>query len=172
MPVIDKSTIDKFFSTNYNTMTDIANLFIKKYRRNYDPALVISECYLYITRSTKDIDCLEAFVKYWIKQNIIWTRSKLNYRYANTDTSELSDVVLNIYEDDIINVEYINNTIDDFSNTLSTYDKSLFNIYYIKGIDTAEKIKKHLNISRSLAYRTVKECHVLEDKLKEYVNGQ
>ncbi len=165
----NKQLLDDYFTKNYNSLLKYTTNYINKYNRKYDNIFVLSECYIHFENYNKEILCVESYVKNWIKQNIIWTNSKLNIN-KEKHNFELIDEILISNDEYIYNENKIEEIINDFYCTLTTYDKSLFNLYYNKNINTAKLIQEQLCISRSSAYNTLNECKTLENKFIQYIN--
>lgn len=162
--------LNHLFSKNYDNLTDYGIKAIKHFRRKLDTTWVLSECYLYLVDNINllvDESDIQSFSKNWIKTNLRWKTtpivrsSQINnnsddilFFYSTTDTPDSSDILTKI---------------EDFRDSLNTYDRRLFNIWWDLDLRKGKDIAKYLDISISGAYNIIKECKELDIRLEIYI---
>jgi predicted DNA-binding protein YlxM (UPF0122 family) len=68
-----------------------------------------------------------------------------------------------VNEDDILD------KIGEFRDSLSTYDRRLFNIWWDLDLRKGREIAEHLDISISGAYNIIKECKGIDYRLENFI---
>ena len=162
--------LNHYYSKNYNELNDYTIKAIKHFRRKLDTTWVLSECYLHLYSATnqlnKESDVI-SWSKNWIKTNLKWKTtpivrsSQVNnnsedilFFYSTTDTPDSSDILTKI---------------ESFRDTLNTYDRRLFNIWWDLDLRKGKDIAEYLDISISGAYNIIKECKELDIRLEIYI---
>jgi len=165
---MSKNQLNHYFTKNYDNISLYGIKAIKKLKRNIDISWLMSECYLYLYESINELNSerdVVSWSKNWIKTNLKWTTTPLMRQTKMkgiTDTGELPHY---IESDNYITDELMIN----FKDTLSTYDKRLFNIWWDLDLRKGKDIAEYLNISMTGAYNIIKECKEIDFRLEKYI---
>lgn len=162
--------LNHYYTKNYDNLTDYSIKAIKHFRRKLDTTWVLSECYLYLVDNInllKNESDVQSFSKNWIKTNLKWKTtpivrsSQVNnnsedilFFYSTTDTPDSSDILTKI---------------ESFRDTLNTYDRRLFNIWWDLDLRKGKDIAEYLDISISGAYNIIRECKELDIRLEIFI---
>ena len=169
-----KTDLDKYFIDAYKEIELYAIKAINLNKRNVDIVTVMNECYLYLLTKILELKtdkCVISYSKTWIKNNLLWHNSPLLRR-------ELSrhghlELIEEITYDGVLTPEINYDAIKmGFFNSLSHYDKRLFNIYFNLELQKGREIADYLDISLSGAYLIKNECKQLEDRYRNYIKKQ
>lgn len=168
---ITKKELDLYFEANYDSII----LYIKKTFSKYrifdeEPEFFFSELYLYIVDRLEEIDCehtLKNYISTFIHNNSYWTNSQVreNERPAirNRKVEYIQDQHENILDD--------NYTIEDdekmdeykavvemyYASLTSLEKKAVWEIYFLEGKTTITSFAEHIQMSRTVAYKFIKE---------------
>lgn len=162
--------LNHYYTKNYDNLTDYSIKAIKHFRRKLDTTWVLSECYLYLVDNIyllKNESDVQSFSKNWIKTNLRWKTTPIVRASQVNNNSE-----------DILFFHSINNgpdssdilsKIEDFRDTLNTYDRRLFNIWWDLDLRKIKEVAEYLQISSSGAYRIIGECKELDIRLEIFI---
>lgn len=162
--------LNHYFNKRYNELTDYGVKAIRHFKRKIDITWVLSETYLYLYDNILYINSesdVVSWSKNWIKTNLKWDTtpivraSKLN---NNTD-----DFTFMIESNTYVNEDDILDKIESFRDSLSTYDRRLFNIWWDLDLRKGKEIADYLEISMTGAYRIISECKDLDFRLEKYI---
>ena len=137
-----------------------------------DVSWVLSECYLYLDTNKEAINDRSKLISYsknWIKSNLKWKNSPLNRTIRlnnNAEDTPPIESTNNIYNFDLDRIE---DEIESFRNALTPYEKRLFSMYYDMDLKKGKELSNHLDIPLSSAYPIIKECKVIETKLRNHI---
>jgi hypothetical protein len=159
----------------------IRNKYIHKFHR-FDIEIVISECYLHLDKHKEEItndSVLISYAKNFIKRQMFWSNGvfmkedKLNRRSTDQDVSSYTDPLVStpsqlVAECSPFEID-LDSKYEEFYNTLSTYDKRLFDIYHYKNHQLTREIAEHLNISMTSAHQILTQCKDLNERFKAFL---
>jgi len=168
--------VDNYFTKNYSKLYDYSQKIISKYSRKYDAAEPITEAYINCINCINNgkitqLNHIEQFTKSTIFFKISQWNSSLN-KPTKTKISIDDDTIDERYIDGCVGINHYNieESVDDlmfkFKQTLRTYDLRMFEIVFEKNIDTAQELAKHLDISISQAYGSLKD---IKTQLRLYI---
>lgn len=176
--LMNKQQLDKIFSTEYENIYLYANNCIKFNKLNYDPSDIVTESYLYVLNLIQNINedtQVISYSKTFIKNQCKWNNGKYrrDNRICNIDIDlfknlfyEESNLIDNL--DSNINIDYAS-ILEKIFSCLTSYEKRLYNIYFILKLNKGREIAEYLDISISGSYKVIKECKVLEVKIKSLI---
>lgn len=166
--------LNRTFNEIYKDLETYTSKAIYSLNRAVDKHSIISECYLYVDDKRNEIDTKEELIAYsktFIKNNLRWSNSPFNRReLTKTNHVEIEDWMFQ--SDSIFDYDMIKHKIEEFQQTLSAYDKRLFNIYFNLDLRKGKEVAKYLNISVSGAYMVINECKEVEQKFRKWILNQ
>jgi hypothetical protein len=168
-----QTKLNSIFNNNYKDLENYSTKASRKLTRGIDPLSILSECYVYLDDRRHDIDTesqMIAWAKTFIKNNLRWPTSPFNLKENGRGHSEFGDWTKPINQG--LDSETIQELINTFESTLSSYDKRLFSIYIVQDIRKGREVAEHLDISISGAYSVITECKVIENNFKEWLKNQ
>jgi hypothetical protein len=158
-----KREVDRWFSSEHDYVNTIAHIVVKRYNRNYDPSDLVSEAYLVILdkldklRTTNDL-------KYYVTSviNLIgsdgssFTRSFM-VRHVSLDGHDVENTdEYNVERDQYVNKKKA--TLIRYRNNLKcSVERTIFDVYYFKGIQTCRGMGEYFNLHRDTAMRLIKD---------------
>lgn len=163
--------LSREFSKSFQDIETYTKKLINYLGKPIDSAWIMSECYIYLYNNLALLDTPRKMISYaknWIKCNLKWTNSPLNRQIRLNNLSESPNIpgTSGVH---IFDSETILDQISTFTESLNTYDRRLFHIYYDLDLRKGKEIADHLDISISSAYPIIKECKQLELKLRNHI---
>jgi hypothetical protein len=166
---MDKKEIDDYFNKNYKKLETVIKKNIK-HDKHYLVGDIISICYSHLNDSKKtsklifknEVD-LNAYVICYIINSIKWKRTEINnmlnesvidYYDIRTNEDEIDETIA---EEELLQkeMEYDNklNSIYGTLQSLTPTEKILFDLIFVKGYNSADKLSKalstHIKIGRT-----------------------
>jgi hypothetical protein len=167
---MSNNELNHYFTINYENIAGYGTRAIKHFRRKLDITWVMSECYLHLYNShnqLKDENDVIGWSKNWIKTNLQWKTTPIVR--ASQINNNTDDFTFMIESNSYINEDDILCKIETFRDTLSTYDRRLFNIWWDLDLRKGKEISEYLDISFTGAYRIIKECKDLDFRLENFI---
>lgn len=174
MTGLKKSQIDSYVSNNYALLHKVASDFVKRKKRTYDPALVVSESYIYIVKNKEKITSigqLQAFFLSKINLEVSKQNSTINYLFRERTVEllgiERQDenlVLLEINHDIKRNSQKAQIELYRLSLT-DKFDEIVFNAYFYKKKRTVRDFAGYFNLSKQTANDLINE---MKNKIKNY----
>lgn len=165
-----QATLSNLFNRNYKEIYDYTSKASIRFNMANSINSLIAECYLYLDSKRKDLNDepqMISWAKTFIKNNLRWTESPFRKMEKGRGHSEFEDWGQSQY--DTPTEEWILELSDSFSNSLSPYDKRLFNIYTIKGLRKGIEVSDYLDISISSAFKVINECKEVESRFRNFI---
>ena len=167
----NEEILSREFSKSFQDIETYTNKLINYLGKPIDSAWIMSECYIYLYNNLDQLDTPKKMISYaknWIKCNLKWANSPLNRQMRVNNLSESPNIpgTSGVH---IFDSETILDQISTFTESLNTYDRRLFHIYYEMDLRKGKEIADHLDISISSAYPIIKECKKLENKLRSHI---
>jgi len=161
-----KELIDKYFIENYTKLVSLADAKINMMNKQIEAASVVSSAYIYIVSKSDNLTQKEIapLAIGFICMEISLYNTKTN-RKEQVRGSEIDfiDEPFNQESDLILNLD-----IEGFVNTLDRLDTILWDVYYVRGIQTKRDIAEHFNIDPSSALIYINR---VKEKYREYVKS-
>jgi hypothetical protein len=190
-----KTEIDNYFNNNYEHILLAIKKTKSKYRASasWNPEELLTNAYEHLIANHHKIaeqeSNIEAFIMKYITNQIVWTNSEINkqnrpetklsyveqiFDYESEEYTDEYGEYFNISYDlrDKINKEKQYNIqmtlLNNFYKQLPTkQEKILYEVIYIKGINTMKKLSKHFGINKN---NLTKQRMELNEKLRIYIN--
>lgn len=162
--------LNHYYTKNYDNIANYGTKAIKHFRRKLDITWVMSECYLHLYNSHNQLNNesdVISWSKNWIKTNLQWKTTPIVR--ASKVNNNVDDFTFMIESNTYFNEDDILNKIDEFRDSLSSYDKRLFNIWWDLDLRKGKDIAEYLDISMTGAYRIISECKDLDFRLEKYI---
>lgn len=171
---MQKSQIDTYIQENYTLLHKVANDFVRRKKRNYDPEIVISEAYIYILKIKDRITTIGQLQSYFISKinlEVSKQNSSINYLFKER-TSELigierqeeNDILLQIEHDIKRNSQKAQ--IESYRLKINDqFDKIIFDAYFYKRKRTVRDFASYFNLSKQTANNLINE---LKFKIKNH----
>jgi predicted DNA-binding protein YlxM (UPF0122 family) len=168
-----KAKIDKFFSDNYEKLIGLSKAKICQTNRDVCPVELVSNTYLYILKCKDKIteEEIQSWAISYINTELTYPRSVTLYTETkkNSYQTDLDEALTISKECDLIQLIDNKDLLDGFETKLDRTSKIIWEVYYKKGMRTAQEIADHFQIDRTSAHLYKKQ---VLDKLKEYAKTE
>lgn len=168
-----KRIIDRWFNENYQMLLGMAKAKIFQTGRNVCPVSLVSDSYLYILKCKNEITENEigSWAVSYINTELTYPRSVTLYKESKLSTlhTEIEEALTVSQECDLIQRIDNKDLLDSFETKLDRTSKIIWEVYYKKGMRTAQEIADHFNIDRTSAHLYKKE---VLNKLIEYAKSE
>lgn len=170
--IMTQSKLNKYFTEIYEDLISYTSKAINYFNKKYEANDLVSESYIYVLNIIDDIEdkpTLISYCKNFIKMQIKYTNSPYNLKNKNNNCD--LDIIINthVIEQDRLDESLIEEIQEAFILNLSSYEKRLYNIYFILDLKKGREIAEHLNISMSGSYNVINECKALKNKFNEFI---
>ena len=141
----------------------------KFFRLDIDVDALLAEAYIYVEAKKELVEnetMLHAWVKTFMKNQLSWSTSGFKSKELAIDPVFVPD---DRGAEDSATPEKIEEILSSFVATLTAYEKGLWHIYFTLDLREGLAVAGYLGISRTSAYKTIKECKVVEQKFINYI---
>jgi hypothetical protein len=169
---LNHNAINTHFTNNYSDLLEYTEKAIVALKRNVDSATMLSEAYLHIYKCSADLKSEADVVSYsknFVKMSLRWSNSPV----IRNERAILIDCHKRFPEQDHLEPHPdIEEWIKNWEGTLKNEEARLWNIWYHKNLRKGREISEYLDISISGSYTLIKECRLLEERLRDYLLRQ
>lgn len=178
---MDKRTLDRWFSENYNHLNLAAKKTKLKYNNQaiWEPEEMVSEAYSHVVKFVEDLTTdseIESYFMKFMHSNTVWANSAMNKVYKENKNLEFIpsyQALTHIpYEDELAELieeenfrEGYKALLSMFHKTLNTQEKIIFEKIFIEGNRTLKELRKEVKTN---TYYLQKQRAELYSKLKEF----
>jgi len=168
------TTLKLEFDNNYEEIKSYAAKINHKFHKFKDLDVMLSECYIYLHDNKEKIEQTSnmiAMSKGFIKRQFFWKKGVYSNKLRAICSDKELQVFSNYIEENSVSIDYdkLMEYYDQFYNTLSLYDKSLFDIYHKKNRQITRELAEHLDISMTSAYDILLQCREINERLKTFL---
>lgn len=169
---LNHQTLNSHFTKNYYDLLEYTEKAIVALKRNVDSATMLSEAYLHIYKCSSELKSEADVVSYsknFIKMSLRWSNSPVirNERAIFIDCHKRTPE-----QDNLEPHPDIEEWIKNWEGTLKNEEARLWNIWYHKNLRKGREISEYLDISISGSYSLIKECKLLEARLRDHILRQ
>lgn len=105
-----KHKIDRYFIKEYDNLLKLATARVLQYQRGYDPAVLVSNCYLYLIKKQNQIptvEDIEIWARKFISSQVYWSQSETNKEELEIHRNKVSLTYQDEEEDDDIDYKIL-----------------------------------------------------------------
>lgn len=156
------------FARELPGLTEYTKKALWHYKVRLEPSEVLAECYLYVhlNRNIITVDQpLVSIAKTWIRNNLSWSRSHLKLDMLATGAELGVHPVAGTPVD-------CSAFLVDWESSLAPREARLWEMWWHLGIRKGKAISGYLDISLSSGYLVLRECRVLETRLRNKIKQE